>query len=68
MWKHASFFCNQDVIYSVGGFVRKFCSYAVNGGRCMTEFNKKWYIKEKLAYSDADSLYPSVIHRLYTVQ
>ena len=55
-------------LYSVGGIVRKFCSYAVYGGRCMTAYNKKWHITEKLADFDAVSLYPSAIHRLYTVQ
>ena len=55
-------------LYQIGGVVRKFCSHAVYGGRCMTAYNKKWHTKEVLCDFDAVSLYPSAMSRLYTVQ
>ena len=59
---------NKD-LYQVGGVVRKFCSHAVYGGRCMTAYNKKWHIKNKtLCDFDAVSLYPSAMSRIYTVK
>lgn len=27
-------------LYKIGGHVRKFCSHAVYGGRCMTAYNR----------------------------
>ena len=58
---------NRD-LFQIGGVVRKFCSHAVYGGRCMTAFNKKWHVKKNLCDFDAVSLYPSAMSRLYTVK
>ena len=58
---------NHD-LYQVGGVVRKFCSHAVYGGRCMTAYNKKWHTTVELCDFDAVSLYPSAMSRLYTVK
>ena len=55
-------------LYKIGGHVRKFCSHAVYGGRCMTAYNKKWHITKPLCDFDAVSLYPSAMARLYTVE
>ena len=55
-------------LFKVGGHVRKFCSNAVHGGRCMCAYNKKWHIKKSLCDFDAVSLYPSAMARLYTVE
>ena len=55
-------------LYKIGGVVRKFCSHAIYGGRCMTAFNKKWHITEKLYDFDAVSLHSSAMARLYTVE
>lgn len=55
-------------LYKLGGHVRKFCSKAVYGGRCMTAYNKKWHILKLLCDFDAVSLYPSAMARLYTVE
>ena len=55
-------------LYKIGGHVRKFCSRAVYGGRCMCAYNKKWHIRKLLCDFDAVSLYPSAMLRLYTVE
>ena len=55
-------------LFKVGGVIRKFCSYAVHGGRCMCAYNKKWHVKKQLCDFDAVSLYPSAMSRLYTVE
>ena len=64
---------NQRVYYGkdlfkVGGVVRKFCSHAVYGGRCMTAYNRKWHTNTPLCDFDAVSLYPSAMARLYVVK
>ncbi|WP_334089831.1 DNA polymerase, partial [Helicobacter typhlonius] len=55
-------------LYKLGGHVRKFCSKAIYGGRCMTAYNKKWHVNVPLCDFDAVSLYPSAMARLYTVE
>ena len=55
-------------LYKLGGHVRKFCSKAIYGGRCMTAYNKKWHVTVPLCDFDAVSLYPSAMARLYTVE
>ncbi len=55
-------------LYKVGGIVRKFCSQAVYGGRCMTAYNKKWHTTKPLSDFDAVSLYPSAMAECYTVE
>ena len=55
-------------LFKVGGIIRKFCSHAVYGGRCMTAYNKKWHTTTDLVDFDAVSLYPSAMSRGFTVQ
>ena len=55
-------------LYRIGGIVRKFCSHAIYGGRCMCAYNKKWHTTTPLCDFDAVSLYPSAMKRLYTVE
>ena len=55
-------------LYKLGGHIRKFCAQAIYGGRCMTAYNKKWHTTKPLYDFDAVSLYPSAMHRLYTVE
>ena len=55
-------------LFKLGGHVRKFCSRAIYGGRCMCAYNKKWHIRKPLCDFDAVSLYPSAMARLYTVE
>ncbi len=61
------YYPNQN-LYKFGGHVRKFCSKAVYGGRCMTAYNKKWHTTTPLSDFDAVSLYPSAMARLYTAE
>lgn len=61
-------YSKNDDLYLVGGIVREFMSYAIHGGRVMTNSNKKWYYAGLgLADFDAVSLYPSAIARLYLI-
>lgn len=39
-------------LYQIGGIVPKFCSHAVFGGRCMTNYNKKWHTTKTLSDFD----------------
>lgn len=55
-------------LYEVGGIVRQFMSKAVQGGRCMCAYNKKWNVKGPISDYDAVSLYPSAMRRLWTVE
>lgn len=70
---HDQVYSQNDNLYLVGGIVREFMSYAIHGGRVMTNSNKKWYFNGKktgtvLVDFDAVSLYPSAVHRLYLVE
>lgn len=70
----ANEFFNRNVyypnghLYAVGGHVRQFISRAVYGGRCMCAYNKKWHSVKPIYDYDAVSLYPSAMHRLWTVE
>lgn len=55
-------------LYELGGNVRLFCSQAIRGGRCMTAYNKKYYVDKTLDDFDAVNLYGSAMARLYTVR
>ena len=55
-------------LYEVGGIVRQFMAKAVQGGRCMCAYNKKWNVKGPISDYDAVSLYPSAMRRLWTVE
>lgn len=64
-------YSKNDNLFLTGGIVREFLSYAIHGGRVMTNSNKKWYFYVKglgLVDFDAVSLYPSAIARLYLVE
>ena len=61
-------FYKNGNLYELGGVVRKFCANAIHGGRCMTAFNKKWHIFERVLDIDAVSLYASAMKRLYVVE
>ena len=50
--------------YSISGVPQKFILESIDGGRCVTNNNKKHYIKEKIVLLDYVSLYPSAIIRL----
>jgi len=55
--------CYDDV-YEVSSHVREFIQSSIVGGRCMTNSNKKYHIKERLQDFDACSLYPSACYRM----
>ena len=49
-------------VYQISGVLQQFISRCVVGGRVMANSNKQYHVKRKLAYFDACSLYPSVMH------
>jgi len=53
-----------DECYKLSSQVREFIKRSIVGGRCMTNNNEKYHIKEKLNDFDAVSLYPSAMKRL----
>ena len=56
--------CLEDC-YKISGRPREFIQRAVVGGRCMSNSNKKWWVKgKKVADFDAVSLYPSAMNRM----
>ena len=55
-------------LYEVGGIVRQFMAKAIQGGRCMCAYNKKWNVEGPISDYDAVSLYPSAMRRLWTVE
>ena len=67
VFKQRVYYPNRN-LFELGGVVRKFCSRAIYGGRCMTAYNKKWHTTVPLCDFDAVSLYPSAMARLYTVE
>ena len=54
--------CCYDNVYQVSGVIQQFISRCVVGGRVMTNSNKQYHVKEKIADFDACSLYPSAMH------
>ena len=46
------------------GVVQHYISNCIVGGRCMTNSNKMYHVKRKLADFDACSLYPSAMNRM----
>ena len=46
------------------GVVQHYISKCIVGGRCMTNSNKMYHVKRKLADFDACSLYPSAMNRM----
>ena len=54
-----------DNCYELNGIPRYFIQQSVVGGRCMSNDNKKYYIKDSnISDFDAVSLYPSAMYRL----
>ena len=51
-----------DNVYQVSGAIQQFISRCVVGGRVMTNSNKQYHVKKKIADFDACSLYPSAMH------
>jgi hypothetical protein len=55
--------CYNDVAM-VSGVIQHFISQCVVGGRTMTNSNKMWYVKCKVADFDCCSQYPSSMYRM----
>ena len=51
-----------DNVYQVSGVIQQFISKCVVGGRVMTNSNKQYHVKKKIADLDACILYPSAMH------
>ena len=51
-----------DNVYQISGVLQQFISRCVVGGRVMTNSNKQYHVKRKIADFDATALYPSAIH------
>ena len=51
-----------DNVYQVSGAMQQFISRCVVGGRVMTNSNKQYHVKKKIADFDACSLNPSAMH------
>ena len=49
-------------MYQISGVIQQFITKSVVGGRVMTNSNKQYHVKKKLAAVDASSLYPSAMH------
>ena len=49
-------------VYQISGVLQQFISRCVVGGRVMTNSNKQYHVKRKIADVDACSLYPSAMH------
>ena len=49
-------------VYQASGAIQQFISRCVVGGRVMTNSNKQYHVKRKIADFDACSLYPSAMH------
>ena len=52
--------CSGNVC-QVSGAIQQFISKCVVGGRVMTNSNKQYHVKKKIAGFDACSLYPSAM-------
>ena len=51
-----------DNVYQISGVLQQFISRCVVGGSAMTNSNKQYHVKMKIAGFDACSLYPSAMH------
>ena len=51
-----------DNVYQISGVLQQFISRCAVGGRVMTNSNKQYHVKRKIAYFDACSLYPSAMY------
>ena len=52
-------------VYQTSGAIQQFISRCVVGGRVMTNSNKRYHVKRKIAEFDACSSYPSAMHFMY---
>lgn len=53
-----------DGVYMFSGIIQHYISNCIVGGRCMTNSNKMYHVKGKIADFDACSLYPSAMRRI----
>ena len=53
-----------DKVASFSGVIQHYISNCIVGGRCMTNSNKMYHVKRKVADFDACSLYPSAMNRM----
>ena len=51
-----------DNVYQTSGAIQQFMSKCVVGGRAMTNSNKQYHVKKKIADVDDCSLYPSAMY------
>ena len=51
-----------DNVYQISGVLQQFITKCVVGGRVTTNSNKHYHLKQKIAYVDACSLYPSAMY------
>ena len=51
-----------DNVYQTSGAIQQFTTKCVVGGRVMTNSNKQYHVKNKVADVDAGSLYPSAMY------
>ena len=49
-------------VYQISGVLQRFISRCVVGGRVMTNSNKEYHVKRKIAYFDVCSLHPSAMY------
>ena len=54
--------CCYDNVVQISGALQQFISRCVVGGRVMTNSNKMYHVKKKIADFDACSLYPSAMY------
>ena len=54
--------CCYDNVYQVSGVIQQFITKCVVGGRVMTNSNKQYHVKKKIADFDACNLYPSAMY------
>ena len=53
-----------EKVASFSGVIQHYISNCIVGGRCMTNSNKMYHVKRKIADFDACSLYPSAMNRM----
>ena len=51
-----------DNVYQISGVLQQFISRCVVGGRVMTNSNKQYHVKRRIADFDVCFLYPSAMH------
>ena len=54
--------CCYGNVYQVSGVIQQFVTKHVAGGRVMTNSNKQYHVKRKIADFGACSLYPSAMY------